>query len=221
MEDTEKDVPDKGTEGEESPEDSSSKEEIDYEAELEAERQRGKPDPEKAKQAFKEREEKRKNQNPEEKPLTRKDLEEILVKQSQDIRKETQFERISSIAHGMSESEAEANLIMEVHKNRTFPTGMPLQEQLEEAYLIANKKKLAAQNSELARALKSKETASKETATIYRDGQKSESMMPETEKASYQRAGFTFDTKDKLWKKKLPNGKSLVKNPITKQSRVI
>src|SRR3990167_6535013 len=220
MEKPEKDVP---VEEPEEPNGSLIEEEIDYEAELEAERKHGKPDPEKAKAAFLEREAKRKEKTGEEedKPLTKKDLELILAKQSQEIRKETYAERIQEIAQNMANSPAEANLIVEIHKNMMFPDTLSLKEQLEEAYLIANKKKLASVNSELARALKSKDTVSKDTASSYKDGIKVESNMSDSDKSSYQRAGFVFDAKNKLWKKKLPNGKTLVKNPKTKQSWVI
>lgn len=210
-------------ESEQDQEDSSSQKkepEIDYEAELEIEKKRGLPDPEKAKEAFKKRKEKREAEEGEEteeeddKPLTRKDLSSI----RQSVAKEMYADRVQEIAQRLSSSDAEARLIVEIHKNRTFPEGMPLPEQLEEAYVIANRKKILSTTAELKRALLSKDTVSKNTAGTHRDNVTTTTpKMSTADSAAYTRAGFTFDPKLKVFKKKLPNG-FLFKDPKTKRT---
>ena len=222
------------TESTEESEESSSKEdadktaEIDYDAELEAERKRV-PDPARAREAFKLREEKRKEkeeveEEEEDKPLTRRDLDSILSRETDRIRKETNAERIEEIANNLSSSPSEARLIVEIHKNRAFPENLSLREQVEEAWAIANKKKLVAKNSELARALRSKDNVSRDTASTHDDGQKGGGSAPKMsalDKQSYERAGFKFNVTNKRWEKKLPSGKTLVKDPASKKSFVI
>ncbi len=202
-------------------------EKIDYDAELEAENKRA-PDLKKAAEAYKKRHEKKEEEpiegevDDEDKPITRKDLDAILAQKTQQIRKETYSERIVEIASGLASSDAEAKLIVAIINNRQWPESLTLKEIGEEAYAIANRKRLLSQNSELARALRSKETASKETATTFRDGQPgSAPKMSSADAESYKRAGFVYDGKDRLWKKKMPNGKTLAKDPKTKQTRII
>jgi hypothetical protein len=210
---------------EESEEKSSSQEEIDYEAELIEEKKRGTPDPEIAKKAFKEREEKRKHKEEEEddtededKPLTRKDLQSI----RHQMKSEVYSDRIQEIASELSSSTAEANLTIEIHKNRVYPESMPLKEQLEEAWIIANRKKILSKNKELGRALLSRKTASQDTATTHRDKMEgSTPKMNASDADSYKRAGYEYDAKNRVYKKKLPSGKWLVKDPKTKVTRTV
>lgn len=221
-------------EEEETEEDSSlKKNEIDYEAELEAEIKRGKPDPLKAREAFKKREAKRKEEEFEEedeedeenKPLTKKDFEQMLAKERHLIHREVYADRTEEIAKEIASSDAEARLIVEIHKNRVFPDNLSLRDQLEEAQAIANRKRLVSEKSELARALKSKETTSKNFASSYQEGLPSPA--PKISKdleASMKRAGFVYDNKQKVWKKKLPSGKFLIKDtklPKDKQTYLV
>lgn len=198
---------------------------FDYDAEIEAEKQRGKPDPAKAKEAFERRKEKREtldsDEDDDERPLTRRELLEVLQQQQSVIVKETQSDKIAAIAKDLSESDKEAQYIIEIHKNRTFPTTLSLREQLEECHAIATRKKLLATNSELARALKGKVGVSTNSATTHRDPQRgTPPKLDPADEASYKRAGFTYDSKDRLYKKKLANGKTLVKDPKTKKSYI-
>ena len=74
-------------------------------------------------------------------------------------------------------------------------------------------RKLISQNSELFRALKNKSISSKSFASSYQNEQPSNTpKISKQDEMSYARAGFIYDTKQKIWKKKLPNGKFLVKN---------
>lgn len=155
----------------------------------------------------------------EDKPITSRDLQRILAENSQQTEKRLMAVQIKDIATDLADSPEEAEAIIEIHANRTFPAHLPLSEQLEEAYAIANRKKLISTNSELKRALKSKRTASKDSAGTHRDPMEGTApRMSAGDTAAYKRAGFTFDTKDGLWKRKLPSGKFLIKNPKTKQT---
>ena len=138
----------------------------------------------------------------------------LLERERDKIRKETNNERIVEVAKEMSSSTEEADLIVEIHKNRIFPGHLTLREQLEEAQAIANRKRFKSENSELKRALNSKENASNDSSTTIRDGQTGSSpKMNSADEAAYKRAGYSYDSKSKLWKKKLPNGKTLIKDP--------
>lgn len=205
---------------------------IDYEAELKAEKERR----EKAEQAaadaaFKLREKKRKDKDePEEedeedikdKPLTGKQLQAILAKEREQTRKELLSEAIKDKALKLASSESEANLIVEIHKNRTWPESVPLEEQLEEAQAIANRKKLKVQNEELKRALRGKEGTTDTAADTHRDAPKgSEPKMSAADVKAIKSAGFDWDGSSRLYVKKLNGGKKLVYDPKTKQRRVI
>jgi hypothetical protein len=209
------------TESNEQSDDSSSSQETDYEALIEAER---KPDPDKAKEAFRKREEKRKQEETvveeeviieEDKPLTRKELDTYLARKTHEIIAEANAERIQEIATSIAESDGEARFIMEIHKNRVFPEGMSIREQLEEAKAIATAKRVAAKNVELARKVNSKETASKDTSTGTYETTTSEPKLSADLKNSLRNAGFTFDNTLKVYTKTLPNGKKMYSDPKT------
>lgn len=203
---------------------------FDYEAELKAERERA----EKATQAaadlaFKLRDKKRKekeeavvDEEPEDdddddKPLTARQLQSILAKNTQDTEKRLQAAAINEKAGKLAQSDSERNLIIEVHKNRTFPAGMSLDEQIEESWVIANRKRILAQNEELKRSLKSRETASDNAASTHRDpGPSSEPKMSANDANAIKASGFIWDGARRLWKKPLRDGKSfLYKDPKT------
>lgn len=202
------------TETEAQAEESSSSQEADYEALIEAER---KPDPEKAKEAFKKRQEKRQEEEtePEEdvdKPMTRKEMDEYLARKTQEIVANANAERIQEVATEIAESDGEARFIMEIHKNRVFPDGMSLRDQLQEARAIAMHKRTLAKNAELARKVVSKETASKDTSTGIQSTTSSEPKVNADVKASLQNAGFVYDNTAKVYVKTLPNGKKMFKD---------
>jgi len=210
------------TETEAQAEESSSSQETDYEALIEAER---KPDPEKAKEAFKKRQEKRvehvseteegEDESDEDKPMTRKEIDAYLARKTQMIVAEANAERITEIATELADTDGEARFIMEIHKNRIFPEGMSLRDQLSEARAIANYKRMSAKNMELARKVTSKETASKDTSTGIQETTSSEPKISADLKASLRNAGFSFDNTLKVYTKTLPNGTKMYSDPKT------
>lgn len=204
--------------------DGSSSQQIDYKAELEKER-KAREAAEKliAESKFKSKHKKDEEEDDddqdddEDKPLTRRELESLLEKNRLKTIKETNSERVMEIAGEIADSQEEAELIAEIYKNRQFPAHLSVREQVEEAQAIANRKKIVSQKSELARALKNKANVSKDGADTHRDGQQgTKPKMSSQDESAYKRAGFEFDNKGKVWKKKLPNGKFLIKDPKTK-----
>ncbi len=202
----------------------SSSTELDLDAELEAEKQRGKPDPKIAAEAFKKRQEKRKEEDEdteedvEDKPLTRKDLASI----RESVHREVYGDRIKEVASELTADPKEAQLILAMHANRSFPQGTSIKEQLGEMLDIVESKRLRAKSGELARALRGKDTVTRTSTSTHRDAQRgSEPQMSAQDKMAYKEAGFVFDVKDRVYKKKLPNGKTLIKDPKTKQSVVV
>lgn len=212
------------TESTEQSDDSSSSQEADYEALIEAER---KPDPEKAKEAFKKRQEKRQEEEVDDtdedmdKPMTRKEIDSYLARKTQEIVASANAERISEIATEIAESDGEARFITEIHKNRVFPEGMPLREQLNEAKAIATAKRMAAKNAELARKVTSQETASKDVSTGVQEATSSEPKLSADIKTSLRNAGFVYDNTVKTYVKTLPNGKKMFKDPKTGRSGLL
>lgn len=196
------------------------KAEVDYEALLKTEKERAdKAEKALAKQAFKEREEKREEtfDEPEEedKPLTRKDL----VVMEQRLLRETQTSRVREIARTLATSDAEANLIVEIHRNRIFPADLSLEEQIEEAYAIANRKpQVQARRSEIERATRSRELASDDSTGTYRDALQGTSPKLEPKMSLVvKQGGYTYDSKTKLYTKKLASGSTLYLDPKTNQ----
>jgi len=223
------DSDDQGDDNEDDKGGSSSKK-IDYQKELEIERKR-REDAEKlladrryrSKHGKKVDEDNDDDQDDDEddKPLTRREAAALFEKQRLESQKEGQAERVMEVAMELAESKEEAELIAEIHKNRQFPTYLTVREQVEEAHAIANRKRDASKTSELKRALKAKEGVSKDSAGTYRDGQEgTKPKLTPQDDASYKRAGFAYEPKDKVWKKKLPNGKFLIKDPRTKATYI-
>ena len=190
--------------------------EIDYSAEIEKEKQRGKPDPLKARKAFEERERRRKEkeeEDEEDKPMTRQEFEEVLAKDRFERDKDNREGRALAIAKSLTDNELEAGAMLAKWRNRVFPDDMPIEEQVEEMYAAVNRKRIMSQNSELKKALKSKEGTSKGYAGTFKEEQPIPApKIGEQDKASLTRAGFVYDNKQKVWKKKLPNGKFLIKD---------
>lgn len=185
---------------------------------IEAEKKHGKPDPNKARERFlkkqkeSEPEEDAEDSNEDERPVTRRELEELLARQAHDSTLENQQGRLLEISRSLAESDDEAELIRAVHANRIFPAGMPLEEQLAEAHVIATAKRTQAKNAEMARKIASQNTVSRNTATTHRDPQAAlEPDMAPDLKASMQRAGYTYNGTSRRYEKKLPNGRTLVK----------
>lgn len=206
---------------------SSTDEELDLDAELEAERKAGEPDPTIAKKAFKEREGKREEGAEDEedesanadKPLTQKDLDNALARD----RRERQRDDALVIAKEMAGSEKEAELIVAKWANRTFPRTLTLREQIREAYVITHAKKLIGERDEAMRGLKGKHGVNKNPASAHKEGDKNptEPKLPPADAAAIRASGFSWSTVNRRYEKKLPNGRLLIRDPKTKQVRIL
>lgn len=214
---TDADEEDEGSEDEETVEHTDK--EIDYDAEIEAENKRGKPDPEKARDAFKNRKEKKGDQDEEEdKPLTRRDVADLLSNDRKERRESEAFE----IANRLAGSAKEAQLIVAKWKNRSFPETLPLTQQIEEAYAITHSKRLIGERNEAVRALGNKDKVNKNAASTHRDGPTATApKLAPQDAAAIKAAGFVFNNKSRQYEKTLKNGSILVRDPKTKQVRLV
>ena len=200
---------------------------IDYKAELEKERQaREKAEKALAGDRFKKSKEKREvveeeSEEDEEQPLTPSQLEARLAQERQQTEKIFLAREANQIAGQMAGSEDEKALILEVFKNRSFPSHLSLQEQIEEAYLIANRKKIVGENSELKRALLGKAGVNTDTATTHHDESKgTEPKIAPQDAKAIKEAGFAWNTTSRRYEKKLKNGQILIQDPKTKQTYI-
>ena len=224
----EDELPEEESEEDSEGEEDEDKDTVDYEAELAKERERGdKAEKAAADEAFKKRDLKRKlekkeedeGEEDEEAPLTRSDLREIIAEERQIARKELQSSFVDDEVAKLTDNPAEANLIKEIHKNRRFPEGMPLREQLEEAYAIANRKRVLAKTAELKRALGGKRNASPGGQGTHREPPgKTEPKLSSQEALVLKQTGFAWDANKRLYIKPLNNGKKhIYYDPKTKK----
>lgn len=204
--------------------------EIDYEAELKKEREarvRAEEDRKKAENALAEKRFKSKQEDEDEdeddKPLTKSQLEDLLAREREYSKKEIQAERISEIAKGLTSSPSEASLIIEIHKNRSFPANLSLQEQMEEAFAIANRKKLVSERNEAMRALKNKGNVKNDSAGTHHDGMKTPDSPKETgvDAQALKAAGYARNPQTRRWEKKLQNGTLIYRDERTGQTVVV
>ncbi len=203
---------------------------IDYEAELKREKERSEAaEKAVADTAFKLREEKRgRKEDAEargetffEEPLTRKELEELLQKDRQQTRRELQLEIIAEKATKLTGNEAEKNLIIEIHKNRIWPEGMSLDDQLEESHAIANRKAILARNAELKRALQSKDTKSNDATSSHIEPPTVNEPQSSADLQAIKSTGYKWDGKLGLFIKQLRGKRVLTYDPKTKAQKVI
>lgn len=192
-----------------------SEESKQFEAQLQIEREaRKKAEEASAELAFKLRERKRQVEDDaeDEKPLTASQIQSILAQERETVRKEMQSTEINKLASNFTTDANEKELILEIHKNRTFPAHLSLEEQLEEAYILANKKRLLGENSELKRALKSRQGSYKDSSTTHQDSPTSSpTKLPAKDVQEYVRLGFKWNETSRRYEKKLSNGQILVK----------
>jgi len=178
---------------------------VDYEAERQAEEGRGKPDPIKAKVSFVERKAERIEKQ--EDGIKPDELSEIRTG-LQSIQKELHEDRALAIARGLSSNDAEVQAVLSKWRNRVFPAGMPLADQIEEMYGAVNRKKIIGQRNEALRALKAKASVSTDTATTQRDGM--DSPAPKLG-ANSPLNGYKHEGNG-LYSKKLQSGKTIFVN---------
>jgi len=211
-------------ETEESQEDSTEHSQIDYKAIADDERKR-REDAEKtaADYAFKLRENKRKGDEDDESededdaPLTRKELNEALQSFSQQNEKSQQDVQAQQLIEKYTTNEDEAEAAMLYWKNRVIPTG-----NLEEDVMFAvgglNHKRVLATNDELKRSLKSKSTVNRDASDTHKEP--TGSSEPKIDSASAQTiksAGMKWDSKKRVYGKKLKDGKTFYFDPKTKK----
>ncbi len=201
---------------------------IDYEAELAKEKDARKKAEDalaakrfKSKKAPKEEEEDAELEDEEEeeedKPLTARELKTLLAQERQQTQKDMRAVQAEDIAKKMSGSDAEKNLILEIYKNRTFPAHLSLEDQLEEAYVIANRKKIVGERNEALRALRGKGGVNDNAAGTHREGQQGNApKLPAGDESAIVAAGYTFNNTNRRYEKKLPNGDLLYRDPKTK-----
>ena len=194
---------------------------IDYKAIAEGEKEkRLKAEKAAADAAFKLRQQKREeggdgNDNDDDKPLTKGELRSILAQNNQVTQKTLIVNQATIIAGTLAGTDGEADAIVETWKNRIFPDGMDLQDQIEETYAIVNRRKLIGERNEALRGLKGKDAARIDAATGHQAGQKVTVSEPKLEadmKSVLVRQGYKFNRDKVRWEKKLANGKYLVKN---------
>lgn len=204
--------------------------EIDYEAENKLLKERlDKAERIKAEKRFRTSEKKREQeeippdeQDEDDKPLTKRELAEILAQNTQETEKRFMATRIKDIAKDLAGSDSEADYIVTVHKSRMWPSDLSLEEQIEEAQLIANKKRILGENSELKRALRAKSEVSNNSARTHHDAQKGvEPQLADDEKLVMQQSGFTWNSVARRYEKKLANGKILLRDPKTKNIKML
>lgn len=208
---------------EEEPEDDSgsSKEEIDYEALAKAERERANAEEVKRLEAEaliiknkklekRHKEEDIEDEAEEDKPLTAKDLQPLLARERQNIQKELQESRAWEIARANTATEAEAAATITFWKNRVVPSGN-LEEDVRFAIGGLNHKKVVAERSELARALRAKDSVSHDSAGSHRDSPEAgQPKLSAQDASAYKSAGYEWDGKLRLFKKSLNKGKKFV-----------
>lgn len=204
---------------------------IDYAAELKKLREaKEKAEKALAGKRFKESENKRKSievetdidEYDEDKPLTAKELQRILAQERQLTFKEVNQSKVSDIVKKYSSSDEEAELISEIHKSRTFPEYMSIEEQIEESYIIANKQKIIGENNELKRALNNKGNASNSSVSGRKDKMTGdEPQISSSSKQAITLAGYKYNAATRRYEKKLDNGQTLIYDAKAKQTRLV
>lgn len=206
----------------------SSSSQIDYDAELKKEREaREKAEKSAAEKDFKLRELKRKQGDDkgdldDDKPLTGKELQAILAEERLQTQKTVQSARAEELAKKYTTNDTELKLILEIHKNRTFPQHLSLEDQIEESYVIANRKKIIGENSELKRALRGKGGVDNNPASTHRDAPVvGEPQLSSADKQALTAVGFVYNGTNRRYEKKLSNGNILVRDSKTRQTYMV
>lgn len=198
----------------------------DYEALLKAEKERADAAEKAAAElAFKSRDTRRKNKEETEseeenddKPMTRAEARAFLAQQGQSLQKSAQEMAALGIARSNTATEAEAQAALLFYKTRVVPTG-----NLEDDVLFAiggiNRKRTVAKATELARALRSKETALHSTAIVHREGGSvNEPKLTAQDAQAIKQSGMAWDGRGRVYKKPLGNGaKHLFYDPKSKR----
>lgn len=165
----------------------------------------------KAKESFEERERKRKEaeekDNEDDKPVTRRNIRDLLAEERETVRKEMREDRARELAGKLSENHSEAELVVEVWKNRTLAG--TLQEQIKEALAIVSFKKMQAKNNELKRALLGKDGTEKTGESGERNPALAD--MPNLSPADKTvMAGYVWDNGRGMYRKTIAGGRKIL-----------
>lgn len=188
---------------------------IDYEAELKKERERAdKAEKVLADKRFKDAEKKRKKETGE---IVEDDDSVSLIRQETERSlKQIREGQASILASQLAGSEAEKQLILAKWKNRQFPEGMELGEQINETYVLINGAKIISERNEMARGLKGKAGVNNDASiSSHENFSVQEPKIAPDVKEVMVRQGFGFNKETKRYEKKLPSGSVLARDPKT------
>ena len=195
---------------------------IDYEAELKiAQEARRKAEEALAKKRFKVKredyeEEEKEEEEEEIKSLSKEEVASMIQEENQKIAKLILENQANSLAEQFASEPAEKELIIEKWKGRTFPQGMSINEQIEEIYVIVNKKKLLSERNEALRALSGKERVNRDSSGTYQEEPKGkEPQLAPDVKSVLLSGGFVYNYNTKRHERKLPNGTVMYRDPAT------
>lgn len=157
------------------------------------------------------------------KPLTRAEFNAALAQERETTRKATLATEAVRIAAALSDNLTMQELILEKWKNRSYPADLSLQDQIEECFLAANKKRIIGENKELKRALVNKRNVNKDTTSTHQDevADSHAPSLPAADKSEFARLGYKWNTATRQYEKKLINGSRLVIDSKTKKTTLI
>src|SRR3990167_8663830 len=180
-----------------------------------------KPDYEALLAQEKERREEAERKLEETRSKAREAFKERQKKQEED--KHRQRDTVLSEAKKLAKSEEEAQYIVEIHRNRRFPEDMSISDQLLEAQAISAHRALRAENDELKRSLKSKETKgspSRGHQLPEEAGGESSAPFKGKDAEALATIGYQWDAKSALYNRKTKDGRTIVYDPKTKKTSV-
>jgi len=186
-----------------------------------------------SKLAYEERKEKRENKEKEKideeedeskQPVTKSDLEEFMARQNQATEEKIQSTKVDNLISNATGSADEAMLVKKILNDTVFPNGYTLEQRVKGAIALANSDKLVGENSELKRALKSKDGVSSDTTGNYQEGLKSPvstSKLSKGKELILKQQGIKMNEKTKRYEKKISETKVLVYDVKTNRNVVL
>ena len=149
----------------------------------------------------------------EEKPLTQAQLDEKLAEERDRTRKEILASEADRLASSQATSPEEKELVLAYFQTHRFPENMPISEQIENCIAMANRKKLIGERNEALRALKGKENTTVDGGSAHQEPlKKPQAKLDEKESKAYKSVGMSWNNEKSWWEKKMPNGKTLIRD---------
>lgn len=143
------------------------------------------------------------------KPLTMAEVQKMLAENQETVAKQFKVKEATQIAATLTSSEDEAKLALSLWEHISLPFDT-MEEQMEFIVAGMNAKRVLGQNAELKRALISKTTARKDTATSVRTPQPGgQPKVAGDVLAALKNSGYKYDSAAKVYVKDLANGKKL------------